>query len=183
MAELSTIARPYAEALFAAAAADQSAAGVLDRWLAVTEELAAVAAHPDVATVVGDPNLSGEQVYGVLTGLLESPPPQAAENFLKLVIENGRLAALPEVAAQFRRLKNAAEGAADCLIESAFELTEAQTAELVWGLSRKFGLKLKPHVKVDPELIGGVRVTVGDHVLDSTVKARLAEMQAALTAA
>lgn len=183
MAELSTIARPYAEALFAAAAADRSAAGALDRWLAVAEDLASVASHPEVATVVGDPNLSSEQIYGLLTGLMKSAPPKAVENFLKLVIENGRLAALPEMAAQFRRLKNASEGAADCLIESAFELNEQQIAELVWGMSRKFGLQLRPQVKVDPELIGGVRITVGDRVLDSTVKTRLAEMQAALTAA
>jgi F-type H+-transporting ATPase subunit delta len=92
------------------------------------------------------------------------------------------LAVLSEVAKQFRQRKNAAEGAADCLIESAFPLADGQLDELLWGLSRKFGLKLKPEVKVDPELIGGVRVTVGDHVLDGTVKARLAEMQAALTA-
>ena len=87
------------------------------------------------------------------------------------------------IARQFRRLKNESEGAADCLIESAFPLSEQQAQDLLWGLSRKFGLKLRPEVKVDPELIGGVRVTVGDHVLDSSVKTRLAQMHAALTAA
>lgn len=183
MAELSTIARPYAEALFQAARADRSAAGALDRWFAVVEELASVAGHPEVARLVGDPQLADDRIYGLLTGLMKTELPPAAANFLKLVIDNGRLAALPEVARQFRRLKNASEGAADCLIESAFPLGEQQVGELVWGLSRKFGLKLKPAVKVDAELIGGVRITVGDHVLDSTVKTRLAEMQAALTAA
>lgn len=183
MAELSTIARPYAEALFQAASADKSAAGALDRWLPVVEELASVAGHPEVARLVGDPKLANERIYGLLSGLMKTELPAAAVNFLKLLIDNGRIAVMPEVARQFRRLKNAAEGAADCLIESAFPLDEKQVNDLLWGLSRKFSLKLKPQVKVVPELIGGVRITVDDHVLDSTVKTRLAEMQAALTAA
>lgn len=183
MAELSTIARPYAEALFAAARADRSSADALEQWLAVVDEIAAVAGHPDVAQAVRDPKLTNEQVYALLAGLVKSRLPAAVENFLKLVIDNDRIAALPEIARQFRRLKNDSEGAADCLIESAFSLSEQQLNELLWGLERKFGLKLKPQVKVDPELIGGVRVTVGDHVLDTTVKTRLAQMHAALTAA
>jgi F-type H+-transporting ATPase subunit delta len=182
MAELSTIARPYAEALFAAARAEQAAAGALDPWLAALDELAAIAAHAEVAQAVGDPKLSGEQICALLTGLLKSRAPGAVDNLLRLVIDNDRVAALPEIARQFRQLKNEAEGAADCLIESAFPLNEQQLGELLWGLSRKFGLKLKPAVKVDADLIGGVRVTVGDHVLDTTVKTRLAQMRGALTA-
>jgi F-type H+-transporting ATPase subunit delta len=182
MAELSTIARPYAEALFAAAASDKSAAGVLDQWLPVVSEMASVAHHPEVAQLVSDPNLGGEQVLALVRGLIKSKLPIAAENFLKLVVDNGRLAVLPEVARQFRALKNEAEGQADCLIESALPLADEQIKDLLWSLARKFGLKLLPEVKVDPELIGGVRVSVGDHVLDYTVKTRLAQMQAALTA-
>jgi len=182
MAELSTIARPYAEALFAAAASDKSATGVLDQWLGVVAEMAAVAGNDDVQRVVNDPNLDSAQVLGLVRGLVKSPLPIAAENFLKLVVENGRLAALPEVARQFRAMKNAAEGQADCLIESALPLGDAQVNDLLWSLSRKFGLKLIPEVKVDAELIGGVRVSVGDHVLDDTIKARLTKMHAALTA-
>ncbi len=182
MAELSTIGRPYAEALFAAASGDKPAAGALDQWLDVVAEMAAVAQHPEVAQVVGDPNLGAGRVYDLVRGLIKAPLPAAAENFLRLVIDNGRLPALPEVARQFRAMKNAAEGRADCLIESALALTDEQVKDLLWGLSRKFGLTLIPEVKVDPELIGGVRVSVGDHVLDDTVKTRLAKMHAALTA-
>ncbi len=182
MAELSTIARPYAEALFAAAASDKSAAGVLEQWLPLVAEMAAVARHPEVARVVNDPKLGGEQVYGLVRGLIKSQLPIAAENFLRLIVDNGRLPAMPEVARQFRAMKNAAEGRADCVIESALPLSEEQIKDLLWSLSRKFGLKLIPEVKVDPELIGGVRVSVGDHVLDDTIRTRLAQMQAALTA-
>ncbi len=182
MAELSTIARPYAEALFAAASGDRSAAGVLDQWLAVVAEMAAVAGNDDVQRIVGDPKVGAAQVYELVRGLVRSPLPIAADNFLRLLIDNGRLAVLPEVARQFRAMKNAAEGRADCLIESALPLTEQQVSELLWGLSRKMGLKLIPEVKVDPELIGGVRIRVGDRVLDDTIKSRLAQMHAALTA-
>jgi F-type H+-transporting ATPase subunit delta len=182
MAELSTIARPYAEALFASATEGKPAAGALDQWLAVVAEMAAVAGHPEVARVVGDPNLGATRVFELVRGLIRMPLPAGGENFLKLVVDNGRLAALPEVARQFRAMKNAAEGQADCLIESALPLSEAQVGDLLGSLSRKFGLKLIPEVKVDPDLIGGVRVSVGDHVLDDTIKTRLARMHTALTA-
>jgi len=179
MAELSTIARPYAEALFAAA---KSGKGDLDAWQAALADLGALMSNADVAEVVGDPKLDEAQVQTLLTGMLKSPLPADGVNFLKLLIENQRLAVLPEVAVQFRQLKNTAEGVADCLIESAFPLSDAQVAELVTGLSAKFGRKLKPEVRVNPELIGGVRATVGDQVLDSSVRSRLNDMQAALTA-
>ncbi len=182
MAELATIARPYAEALFEAASGDKSVAGALDQWLDVVAEMAAVAGHDEVQRVVNDPKLDSAQVYDLMRGLIKSPLPPAADNFLKLVVDNGRLAVLPEVARQFRAMKNAAEGRSDCLIETALPLSDAQVGELVWGLSRKLGLKLIPEVRVDPELIGGVRVSVGDRVLDDTIKTRLAKMYTALTA-
>jgi F-type H+-transporting ATPase subunit delta len=179
MAELSTVARPYAEALFAVA---QGSGETLEGWLAATDELARLMAHPQVAEVVADPKLDHEQVFGLLTGMMKASLPAAGTNFLKLLIENQRLVVLPEVAAQFRRLKNRAEGVADCLIETAFPLSDPQVAELVTSLSRKFGRQLKPEVRVNPELIGGVRATVGDQVLDGSVRTRLTEMQTALTA-
>jgi F-type H+-transporting ATPase subunit delta len=179
MAELSTIARPYAEALFGAAQAEGAA---LAGWLDWLEALAQLASNPQVAQVAGDPNLDRAQLFKLLTDLLPQPLPAAGANFLHTLLDNGRLAALPEIARQFRLLKNEAEGMADCRIESAFPLAEAQVTDLVAALTRKFGLKLKPEVVVEPALIGGVRVAVGDHVLDTTVKTRLAQMQAALTA-
>jgi F-type H+-transporting ATPase subunit delta len=179
MAELSTIARPYAEALFAAA----KSAGSLDACLTAVDELAALLRHPKVAEVVSDPKLGDTQVFDLLTGLAKTRLPAEGANFLRMLIDNDRLAALPEIARQFRVLKNQSEGVADCLIESAFPMSEAQVGDLLAVLSKKFALKLKPEVRVDASLIGGVRVTVGDHVLDTSVKTRLAQMQAALTAA
>jgi F-type H+-transporting ATPase subunit delta len=179
MAELSTIARPYAEALFEAA----TAKGERDAWVAPLEELGALMHHPQVTQVVGDPKLGADAVVNLLAGMLKSPLPSEGKNFLATLIDNDRLATLPEISVQYRALKNGADGVADCTIESAFPMADGEAAGLVQALSKKFGLKLKPTVHVDPSLIGGVRVTVGDHVLDTSVKTRLAQMQAALTSA
>jgi F-type H+-transporting ATPase subunit delta len=179
MAELSTIARPYAEALFSIA---QASGENLETWLAAAEALAALASHPQVAEVVADPKLNDEQVFELLSGMSATPLTPAGVNFLKLVIANQRIAVLPEVAAQFRELKNEAEGVADCVIESAFPIGEDEVNALVAALAQRFGRRLRPAVQVIPELIGGVRVIVGDRVLDGSVRAQLNQMQSALTA-
>lgn len=179
MAELSTIARPYAEALFETA---RTSGEGLERWLAIVEELAGLMAHPQVAQLVADPKLGDAQVVDLLAGMVNSPLPAVGMNFLKLLVSNQRLAVLPEVAVQFRQLKNRAEGVADCLIETAFPMADGQVTELLAALSKRFGTRLRPTVKVNPALIGGVRIAVGDQVLDNSVRARLNQMQTALTA-
>jgi F-type H+-transporting ATPase subunit delta len=179
MAELATIARPYAEALFRVAEA-----GELATWSDFVEELAQVARVPEVLSVATSPKVSREQVSDLLLSAVKSPLAQHSEakNFVRMLVDNHRLTLMPEIAAQFDELKNAREGAADALIVSAFPLEGAQLNELVANLERKFQRKLKPTVEIDPSLIGGVRVTVGDEVLDTSVRARLAAMQTALSA-
>ncbi|MEG1969225.1 MAG: F0F1 ATP synthase subunit delta [Burkholderiaceae bacterium] len=182
MAELSTIARPYAEAFFEAAREGKSGATTAE-LLEVVDALAGIAIDPQVASLAGDPKLASDQLFDLIAGGLPQAMPASAANLLRVVIENGRLAALPEVARQFRLLKNESEGVADAVIESAFPMSEADVAALVAALGKKFpGITLKPQVVLDASLVGGVRVTVGDQVLDGTVKARLAQMHAALTA-
>lgn len=177
MAELATIARPYAEALFRVAQAGDIAA-----WSALVADMGALAAHPDVRAFVGNPRLTERQVADTFLSLLKTELPAEAKNFVAMLTENGRLELLPEISAQFHVLKNAAQGAADAEITSAFAMSEAEVGRLVATLEKKFGRKLNPTVKVDPELIGGVRVTVGDEVLDTSVRARLQQMHAALAA-
>jgi F-type H+-transporting ATPase subunit delta len=179
MAELSTIARPYAEAAFRTA----KEAKALPAWNDLLAEMAAVADRPEMRALILDPKITGDQLYGVFAGVLKSPIDQKGQNFLRLLIENSRVDALPEVASQFAVLKNAEEGSADAEITSAFPLSDAQVGELIAGLTRKFNKTLKPHVAVDQSLIGGVRVVVGDHVFDTSVKAQLERMKTALTAA
>lgn len=176
MAEIATIARPYAEALFKAAGADAAGASA---WL---EELAAVAANEQLRQLADNPKFSAEQVFGVITGVLKTALPAIGQNFLRTVLDNGRLTALPEIAAQFRALVNAQRGSSDAIVYSAFDVDAAALAELSTVLEKRFGRKLDLQVRLQPELIGGVRVVVGDEVLDTSVKARLEQMKVALTA-
>lgn len=176
MAELATIARPYAEALFKASSSDT--AGVL-AWL---DELAQVSAEASLLAFAASPKTSEQQVYDLVAGVVKTPLDARAQNFLRTVIENHRLNAMPQVAAQFRALANARSGASDAVVHSAFPISGQQLSDLAAVLEKRFDRKLKLSVELQPELIGGVRVVVGDEVLDTSVKARLEQMKVALTA-
>lgn len=179
MAELSTVARPYAEALFGAARDDKAG---LQAWADLVSELAHVAAHPDVREAMSDPRLGDAQRIELFTSLVKAELPQGARNFIELLVANDRLLLLPSIAQQFVALKNQHEGTAQAEITSAFELGADQVKDLVTALETKFGLKLSPVVTVDKSLIGGVRVAVGDQVLDTSVKAQLARLRDTLAA-
>ena len=176
MAEIATIARPYAEALFQATG---NGAASATAWL---DELAAVAANEQLRQFADNPKSTADQVFGLVTGVMKSPLDSSAQNFLRTVIENGRMAALPEIASQFRALVNARQGSFDAVVHSAFPLDAAALADLSGVLEKRFGRKLNLQVELQPELIGGIRVVVGDEVLDTSVKARLEQMKVALTA-
>jgi F-type H+-transporting ATPase subunit delta len=195
MAELATIARPYAEALFrvatsgnatpgAGAAADHG--GDLASWSALLHELAGAAGHPEILSLASSPKVGRQQVSDLILSLVQAPVSAAAgeqvKNLLRMLVANHRLALLPQIVQQFDALKNADAGAADVEIASAFPLEGAALDELLVSLERKFGRKLNASVTVDKSLIGGVRVTVGDEVLDTSVRARLANMQTVLAA-
>ncbi len=182
MAELSTIARPYAEALFKASSAGASANAGLDLdgtavWL---DELAAIADNAQLQQFAGNPGVTAEQTFDVISGVAKAKLTEAAKNFLRIVIDNGRLSVLPEISRQFRFLKNAQSGSSDATVYSAFALDDAALADLAVTLEKRFGRKLNLTVELQPELIGGVRVVAGDEVLDTSVKARLEQMKVAL---
>lgn len=175
MAELATIARPYAQALFMAARADTEMAA---SWLDV---LATVAADEQLQQFAANPKTTHQQVLEVVGSALKVALPSQGQNFLRTLVENGRLAALPEIAAQFRVLKNAQSDSSDALVFSAFPMDAAALASVTTLLQKRFGRTLNTTVQVQPELIGGIRVVVGDEVLDTSVKARLEQMKVALT--
>jgi F-type H+-transporting ATPase subunit delta len=177
MAELATLARPYAEALFQVAVK-----GDLLQARAQVDALAAVAADAQLRQFADAPKSSAEQVFDVITAVVKLPLSDASKNLLRAVIDNGRLSVLPEIAAQFHALVNSRAGVADATVYSAFAIDAPVLADLVASLEKRFGRKLNASVQIDPELIGGVRVVVGDEVLDTSVRARLEQMRAALTA-
>ena len=180
MAENSTIARPYAEALFAAT---QAAGNGLQETADDVRYLAELVELEDVRQTVSDPRLDSAQRAELIRGLTKGKTvSEQLNNFIDLLLENDRLLLLPEVSDQYQALKDEAEGVAQAEIVSAYALTDAQVSELVQMLEPKFNKKLKPHVTVDETLIGGVRVVVGDYVLDTSVQAQLNRMREALVA-
>ena len=176
MAELATIARPYAEALFQTTKNDLQATAA---WL---DELAAIAGNEQLLQFASNPKATSEQVMGVVKGVVKSQLSAAADNFLRTVIDNGRLSALPEMAVQYRAHVNAQSGSSDAVVYSAFEIAPAALADVTALLQKRFGRTLHVKVEIEPELIGGIRVVVGDEVLDTSVKARLDQMKVALIA-
>jgi len=176
MAEPSTIARPYAAALFQASNAADGA-----QLVAQLDALARIADDEGLRRFASDPKVSEEQVFGIVSGIAGDDLSPKLRNLLTTVIENGRLAVLPEIASQYRALVNERSGTAEAHIASAFPLDATQVAELTEALQKRFGRQLRADVEVDSSLIGGVRVTVGDEVLDTSVRARLEQMRVALT--
>jgi|SRR5690625_1401442 len=201
MSELSTIARPYAEAAFATVRSDREGLDSWSKWLSTLAELAGI---QEVKNALSDPRLTTEQCIALFNDLLQEASsvsvaptsgktkktkkkvdaevPAPIANFVTLLIENHRILLLPQIAEQFTQLRNKQEGSALAEITSAFPLSDEQVADLVTVLEKKFMLKLKPSVTVDESLIGGVRVVVGDQVFDTSVQAQLTKMRDTLVA-
>jgi len=176
MAENVTVARPYAEAVFRLA----DAGGTLAGWSRMLDAMADVAAHDEVRAAIGNPNLAVAQPHELFASLCGGALSAEAQNLLRVLIENRRLALLPEIRDIYLQLKNEREGVVEAMITSAFALDPSQVGSLVADLERRFKRKINPRVEVDKELIGGVRVQVGDEVIDGSVRGKLAAMAAEL---
>jgi F-type H+-transporting ATPase subunit delta len=178
MAEPSTVARPYADAAFRLA----DAGSALAQWSEMLGALASVAEDGRVRAAVADPNLADAQAAGIFISILAGRLSGEAENLVRVLAENNRLELLPEIRAQFEALKNEREGVVEAEVPSAFELTEAQVADIVERLEKKTGRKVKARVEVDRELIAGVRIVLGDKVIDGSARAQLGALESALKA-
>lgn len=176
MAEPSTVARPYAEAAVKLA----EAGNALARWSEMLGALALVAQDARVAAAMSDPGRSEEQVAGIFIAVLAGRLDAQAENFVRVLAYNKRLGLLPLVHQQFEALKDEREGVVEAELQSAFELSAAQVADLVQRLEKKTGRKVRSRVSIDQTLIGGVRVVLGDKVIDGSVRAQLAALETAL---
>jgi len=178
MAEPSTIARPYAEAAFRLA----DAQGKLADWSATLANLAAVAADARVRAAIDDPNISAAKVAGLFIAVLAGKLTGESENFVRVLAENGRLEVLAEIRTQYEALKNEREGMVEAEVTTAFEMDPAQVADLVSRLEKKTGREVKARVNVDKSLIGGVKIVIGDKVIDGSARAQLAALETALKA-
>lgn len=177
MAELATIARPYAVAAFGHAQAKHE----LAQWSDMLALLVSVYRDPQMQEVLHNPQLTKDEVQRALLAVCGERIDGAARNLLILLVENHRLEALPAICELFEQLKADYENEVEAQIESAFPLSDVQLGVLVSRLEARTRRKVKASVTVAPELIGGVRVQVGDELWDASVRGQLDTMATALS--
>jgi len=190
MAELITIARPYARAAFEAASAARSLAG----WSAWLERAAAAVRDPQLEPLLGNPRVPTGELVQLLLAVAQ-PPAKARtgkageaggrereelHNFLALLAHNRRLTLLPEIAAQYARLRADAERVIDVQVRSARELTSEQAAALSAALERRLGRSVRMQVTIEAALLGGAVVHYGDYVVDGSLRGRLERLAASV---
>lgn len=177
MAEIATIARPYAEASFRAAL-DR---GSLEKTGNALALLAAVVADRRVRSILSDPRVSASRKKELFTSIGGDGLDELGRNLVGVLVDNGREAILGAIAEEFDALKREHERVVKARITSAQPLDDAQRAQIVAALERRYGKKVEAELDVDPELLGGARVQVGDQVIHASVRDALAQMAAALT--
>lgn len=176
MAEAITIARPYAEAVFKLARAK----GALSSWLEMLELLTAVATEKQIKALIGNPQVPSGKLREIILAVCGGKLSREGKHLVDLLIENDRLGVLPQLKELYGQLKAQHESVLQAKITSAFPLDEEQLNKLVSVLEKKFQRKVNAQVGVNAELIGGVRIEIGDQVIDSSVYGRLEAMAAAL---
>ena len=176
MAERTTIARPYAEAVFMLASNTSS----LQRWGDVLAFYAIAVADENLAYALGDPRMSGEQLDELLASLMDDISGQE-QALLKMLRENGKLQLLPEISALYNELRASAEGIVDASVVSAFPLDKAQVNKLAKMLKNELNRDVNIEATVDPSIIGGVIIRAGDRVIDGSVAGSLQNLTSYLT--
>lgn len=172
MAEAVTIARPYAVAVYRLA----KEMNALARWSEMLELATAIVSDAQMCALDDDPNVPAEQVEKVFLAVAGDKLDATGVNLVRLLVEYGRLSLLPEIARLFEELKAQDEGVVEAVITAAAQPDAAQVKMLVAQLEARFKQKVVANVNVDPEIIGGVKIVVGDTVIDASVRGRLQEM-------
>jgi F-type H+-transporting ATPase subunit delta len=176
MAEARTIARPYAEAVYRLARGNNT----LPAWSEMLQLAAAIAADESIRAIIGNPKVPARRLGELLLQIGGDKFDEEGRNFLLLLAENGRIEILPEISELFDQLKTQYEGVLGAEIISAFPMSDEQLKKLVADLETRFKRKIEATVSIDPELIGGVKVEIGDEVLDASVRGKLEAMAIAL---
>jgi F-type H+-transporting ATPase subunit delta len=167
-----TIARPYAEAAFEVARASNT----LDAWSEALNRLAAIVADPQVASQIGNPNLTERTLLELIFGVAGDGLSAGVQNLVRLLVENERLSVLPDLARLFEARKTAAQGVRHIQVRSAYALSAAEQKALTSTLKKHFGAEVDLTVEKDPSLIGGVEVRADDVVIDASVRGRLQQL-------
>ena len=176
MAELSTLARPYAKAAFSAAVDSGDIAG----WSAALQTLAVITKADKVAELIGSPSVSALDKAKKIAEVAGDDCNEGASNLLTVLAENDRFALLPELSTQFDLLKAEHEKSVDVIVTSAFELSDAQQKTLTEKLATKLSRNVTLNVDIDATLIGGVIIKAGDLVIDDSVRGKLSKLADAM---
>ena len=176
MAEPITIARPYAEAVFKLASENNALAA----WADAIANIDGVVADSRVQACISDPKVSAQQLEGLVLGVVGDKLTGDARNFVQVLVQNNRLDLMPLIRTHFEALKREKEGVLEAKIISALAMNDAQVKQLVAQLEAKYQRKVTAQVETDASLIGGVKIVVGDKVIDATVRGKLDAMAAAL---
>lgn len=174
--DITTIARPYAEAVFAQA----RESGQLDAWSEALFVLSSIASAPEMAAQIGNPNVPRERLSDAILEIAGGDLSEEAKNLTRLLAENNRLSTLPEIAELFEALKIENQGLREVNVLSAFDLNEGQLEGLATALKKRLGVDVELTVETDPSLIGGVEIRAGDLVIDGSVRAKLRKLSTEL---
>ncbi|BAZ92632.1 ATP synthase subunit delta [Thiohalobacter sp. COW1] len=177
MAELTTIARPYAQAVFRLAREQQN----LDAWSDMLGLMAVVASDPDMQRLLDNPRLTEDQLAGFFLEICGERLNAEGRNLVRVLAENRRLAALPEMFRLYQEHKSAAEGAIKAELITAYPATEAHKATVLEALKQRFGREVELECRTDQNLVGGAIIRAGDTVIDGSVRGKLARLATALS--
>ena len=176
MSEYQTIARPYANAVFELAQAAQDYEG----WSEALAWMSTIAKDPQVQELAQNPRVDKGSLIRLFEDIAGEKIFDGARNFLRLVIQNGRIFALSNVADQFETMRAEAEGTIEAELISALDVTDEQQSQLAQSLSSRLGRQVSLQVVQDPSLIGGAILRAGDMVIDASVKGRLHKLATSL---
>lgn len=178
MAEISTIARPYAVASYKLAKEHKA----LAKWSEMLSFATAVVSDAQMSAYIQDPKVVSSELQVTFLKVCGDQLNENGQNLIKVLIEYGRLSILPAIAHAFEELKAQDEGTLEAQIIAASKPSAAETKDLIKRLEAKFGKKIEATVSVDAELIGGIKIIVGDTVIDASVKSQLQNLAYTLTA-
>ena len=176
MAELTTIARPYAQAVFKLAKEQ----GSIPRWSELLKFLASVASDANMKRLLQNPKIESARLVGLILDLCGDKATPVAANFVKLLAENKRLTLVPEISILYEQCRSEAESTVQAQMISAFPVTDAQRQSVIAGLEKRLARKVALECITDASLMGGVVIRAGDLVIDGSVKGKLTRMVNAL---
>ena len=170
--ENSTIARPYAEAVFARA----EETGKLDPWSEILQFLAETAKDPALAAIIADPMFGRDKLTELMIDIGGERLDDEGRNLVRVLVQNDRLSVLPEIVETYERLKAESQRIVNVHVRSAFELQPTQINHIAEMLKVKLGRDITITTEEDPDLIGGIHIRAGDTVIDGSVRGHLQQL-------